>query len=76
MSRPKSKIKKGDQVVVISGAYKGVKGTLERVDAARGVAFVDGVPPLKKAVKATQEKPTGGYSDLPRPIALSNVKLA
>jgi large subunit ribosomal protein L24 len=76
MSRPKSHVKKGDQVTVISGAFKGITGTILAVDAAKGRVFVDGVAKVKRTIKATQEKPQGGFIDKDRPIAISNVKLA
>ena len=76
MSRIKTHVKKGDQVTVIAGAYKGAEGAVLKVDGEKGRVFVEGVAKVKRTVKATQEKPEGGYKDLDRPIAISNVKLS
>ena len=73
MSKAKSHVKKGDTVKVIAGAYKGVEGTILSVDARKGRVTVEGVAPLKKAIRPSQDKPQGGFKDLDRPIHISNV---
>ncbi len=73
---PKHKIKKGDQVVVISGAYKSKDTTREVLEVfpKKGTAIVDGVNVRKKHQKPTQDNP-GGIIDLPAPIQMSNLML-
>ena len=39
----KIKIKKGDQVIVIAGAYKGTKGSVLKVLYTKNKALVEGV---------------------------------
>ncbi|NHC06841.1 LSU ribosomal protein L24P [Azonexus fungiphilus] len=69
------KIRKGDEVVVITGKDKGKRGTvLLRVDADHLV--VEGVNRAKKHVKPNPIKGVqGGIVDKDMPIHISNVAL-
>jgi large subunit ribosomal protein L24 len=69
------KIKKGDEVVVITGKDKGKRGTvLRRVDADH--VIVEGVNRAKKHVKPNPVKGVvGGIVDKDMPINISNVAL-
>jgi len=69
------RIRKGDEVVVISGKDKGKHGVvLARVDATR--VRVEGVGMVKKHVRPNPMKGvTGGIVDKSMPIHVSNVKL-
>ena len=69
------KIRKGDEVVVITGKDKGKRGTvLRRVDAERVV--VEGVNRVKKHVKPNPVKGVaGGVVDKDMPLHISNVSL-
>lgn len=67
-------VKKGDNVVVISGGHKGKSGTVLSVNAAKQQVIVEGVRKIKKAVKPTQENQEGGIEELDGPIHISNVK--
>ncbi|MDR0449273.1 MAG: 50S ribosomal protein L24 [Rickettsiales bacterium] len=68
------KIKKNDEVIVISGKYKGVKGKVLTAMPAESKVIVQGVNRVKKHIKPTQEKP-GHIEDVERPIHVSNVAL-
>ena len=68
------KIKKGDEVVVISGKYKGVKGKVLVAMPADSRVVVEGVNRRKWHVKPTQEQP-GHIVDREAPIHVSNVAL-
>ena len=70
-----NKIRKGDQVVVLTGRDKGKRGTVtERVDADHIV--VEGVNVVKKHVKPNPLKgTTGGVVDKTMPIHQSNVAI-
>lgn len=70
-----NKIRKGDQVVVLTGRDKGKRGTVtERVDADHIV--VEGVNVVKKHVKPNPLKGTqGGVVDKTMPIHQSNVAI-
>ena len=73
---PKLKIKKGDKVVVIAGAYRDRERVREvqEVFPALNKAIVEDVNIAKKHQKATQTD-TGGIVDKPMPIHLSNLML-
>ncbi len=68
------KIKKGDEVVVISGKYKGVKGKVLEARPSESRVVVEGVNRHKWHIKPTQEKP-GQIVDREAPIHVSNVAL-
>jgi large subunit ribosomal protein L24 len=70
----KPKLKKGDQVIVISGVDKGKKGTILEVFPKKNRAVVEDVRIQKKHQKPTNDNP-GGINDVPAPIHLSNLKL-
>jgi len=69
------RIKKGDEIVVISGRDKGKRGTvLRRVDAEHVV--VEGVNRVKKHQRPNPMKgQTGGIIDKDLPIHVSNIAL-
>ena len=70
-----NKIRKGDQVIVLTGRDKGRRGTvLSRVDGERLV--VEGINVVKKHVKPNPMKGiTGGVIDKTLPIHQSNVAI-
>ena len=74
MNKTKFHVKKGDLVQVISGAFRGVEGTILEVIRKKLRVYVEGVPKLKKTIRPSQEKPEGGFIDIERPIHVSNVK--
>ncbi len=69
------RIKKGDEVVVVSGRDKGKRGSvLRRVDAEHVV--VEGVNRVKKHQRPNPMKNvTGGIVDKDMPIHVSNIAL-
>lgn len=71
---PKLKIKKGDKVVVIAGAYKDRDKVREvlQVFPEKNRAIVEEVNIRKKHRKPSQTEP-GGIVDLAAPIHLSNL---
>jgi large subunit ribosomal protein L24 len=70
-----SKIRKGDQVVVIAGREKGKRGTVLRVFAT-GKVLVEGVNRVKKHQRPNPMKgQTGGIVDKEAPLHVSNVML-
>ena len=70
-----NKIRKGDEVIVLTGRDKGKRGTVSlRVDADHVV--VDGINLVKKHVKPNPMKgTTGGVIDKTMPIHQSNVAI-
>lgn len=74
----KSKIKKGDRVIVISGKEKGKTGEVIRVIPDESRVVIEGVNIRVRHQKQTQSKgqtvPAGKF-EFEAPIALSNVML-
>jgi large subunit ribosomal protein L24 len=70
-----NKLRKGDEVIVLTGKDKGKRGTvLSRVDESH--LLVEGVNMVKKAVKPNpMQGTTGGIIDKTMPIHQSNVAI-
>jgi large subunit ribosomal protein L24 len=69
-----NKIRRGDEVVVLTGKDKGKRGTVLRV--LEGQLVVEGVNRVKRAVKPNPMRGvTGGFMDKDMPIDISNVAL-
>ena len=66
-------VRKGDLVVVISGAYKGKRGKILRIVGDR--VIVEKVAMIKRHQKPTQKTPQGGIIDKEGTIHISNVAL-
>jgi large subunit ribosomal protein L24 len=69
----KLKIKKGDNVVVISGDSKGKVGKVVEVDKINNRAVVEGVNIVKKHSKPNAKFPQGGIVEIAAPINISNL---
>jgi large subunit ribosomal protein L24 len=68
------KIRKGDEVIVLTGKDKGKRGTVLRILETDLV--VEGVNRVRKAVKPNPMRGTqGGFQDKDMPIDASNVAL-
>ena len=68
-------IKKGDQVIVNCGEYKGQKGRVLTVDRANSRAIVEGVNMVSKHTKPNAKNPQGGITKQEAPIHISNLNL-
>ena len=68
----KLKIKKGDQVVVITGRDKGKKGEVLEVVRSESRVRVQGVNIVKRHRRATQND-AGGIISMEAPLHISNV---
>ena len=67
------RIKKGDKVKVITGAYKGTIGEVKAVFPKEDRVIVEGVNMVKKHLKPTQANPDGGIVEKEAKIHVSNV---
>ena len=70
---PKMKIRKGDEVIVISGKDKGKIGKVIKALPDVQRVIVEGVAVAKRHTKPSQSNPQGGIIDKPMPIHVSNV---
>ena len=71
----KSKIKGGDQVIVIAGNDKGRTGTVRQVLRDKNKVLVEGINVRTKHKKPTQQSPQGERVEMEVPIHASNVML-
>ena len=74
MTQAKMKIKKDDNVIVISGKDKGKKGTVLQAIPDQERVIVQGVNVVKKHQKPTQFE-AGGIKEMELSIHVSNVAL-
>ncbi len=72
---PKRKIRKDDEVVVLTGRDKGKRGSVLRVITKTDRVLVEGVNVARRHVKPTQADPRGGIVEREAPIHISNVAL-
>ena len=75
MTRNKLHVRKGDQVQVLSGNYKGVRGTVLRTIPRKNKVVVEGVNIRKRHEAPSQANPEGGIVTFAAPIDASNVML-
>ncbi|MBQ0080903.1 MAG: 50S ribosomal protein L24 [Alistipes sp.] len=68
-------IKKGDMVCVIAGDSKGQQGKVLKVEASKGVAYVEKVNIVKKATKPNAKNTQGGIVEQEAPVHISNLQL-
>ena len=70
------RLKKGDEVIVLTGRNRGQRGNVRSVDAANGRVVVEGVNIVKRHTKPNPQKgATGGIMEKEMPIHVSNVAL-
>ncbi len=69
------KIKKNDNIVVISGNYKGKTGKVLKVFKTEDRVIVEGVNIRKRHTKASQKNPQGGIMEKEAPIHVSNIMI-
>ncbi len=67
------KLKINDEVIVTAGKDKGKTGKVTNLNWKKNLALVEGVNMVKKAMKPTQENPTGGIVDMEKFIHISNI---
>jgi large subunit ribosomal protein L24 len=75
MNRIKFHVKKGDEVEVISGNFKGSSGKILEVLPSKQRVLVEGVRIIKKHLRKSQDNPQGKIAEREGPIHISNVKL-
>ena len=75
MNRNKCHVKKGDQVEVISGNFRGSSGKILAVFQGKQRVVVEGVRIIKKHLRKSQDNPSGKIAEREGPIHISNVKL-
>ena len=75
MNRMKFHVKKGDEVEVISGNFKGSSGKILELIPSKQRVLIEGVRIIKKHLRKSQDNPQGKIAEREGPIHISNVKL-
>ena len=75
MNRIKLHVKKGDNVEVISGNFRGSSGKVLEVIARKQRVLIEGVRIIKKHLKKSQDNPQGKIAEREGPIHISNVRV-
>jgi large subunit ribosomal protein L24 len=77
-----ARIKRGDEVIVISGKDRGKRGTVLRIEPRRNRLYVEGLNMIKRHQRprqvpgAQRAEQVGGVIEKEGPIHISNVMLA
>ena len=71
-----AKIKKGDNIVVLSGKDKGKTGSVTQVLPREGKVVVGGVNIATRHRKPSPTNPPGGLERIEAPMAISKVAIA
>ena len=75
MNRVKLHIRKGDNVEVISGNFKGSSGKVLDVLVKKQRVLIEGVRLIKRHLRKSQDNPQGKIAEREGPIHISNVKV-
>jgi large subunit ribosomal protein L24 len=68
-------VRKGDEVIVLTGKDAGKRGKVLLVDPRKGRVKVEKIALIKKHVKPSQKNPQGGIVEKEGTIHISNVRL-
>jgi len=71
----KRKIRKDDEVIVITGRDKGKRGSVVRILTKKNRLLVKGVNMMKRHTRPSQTEPQGGIVEREASIHISNVAL-
>jgi len=69
-----AKIKKGDNVTIITGKDKGKKGKIVRVLVSENKVIIEGANMMKKHQRPRKSGEKGSMKNIEMPIHASNVK--
>lgn len=75
MNKNKLHVRSGDQVEVIAGNYRGVRGQVLRTIPRKSLIVVEGVNMRSRHQAPSQQNPEGGIVTFEAPIHVSNVML-
>jgi len=72
----KQHVKRGDEVVVISGTERGKRGKIISVLTKKNRVIVEGLKMIKRHMRKSQRQPQGAIVEREGTIHISNVMLA
>ncbi|MBT3983504.1 MAG: 50S ribosomal protein L24 [Bacteriovoracaceae bacterium] len=67
------KLRLNDEVVVLAGKEKGKTAKVTNINWKRRIVFLEGLNTSTKAMKPTQENPSGGFAQVEAGVHISNV---
>jgi large subunit ribosomal protein L24 len=70
-----ARIRKGDDVLVLSGRERGKRGVVRQVNPSKGTALVQDINISKRHRKPSGQARQAGIVDVEQPINLSNLAL-
>ncbi|MBX3237987.1 MAG: 50S ribosomal protein L24 [Nitrospiraceae bacterium] len=73
MALIKTKIRKGDTVIVVTGRERGKSGKVLSVDRVKGKVVVEKLNMIKRHTKPNQQLKQGGIIERESPLEISNV---
>lgn len=68
-------LRKGDEVLILSGKDEGRRGKIQRVLEREGKVIIEGLNLAKKHAKPTKTNPQGGVIDKAIPVPTAKVML-
>ena len=71
----KIRLKKGDNVIVRSGKFKGRTGKIIQVHPKLNKISIEGINVVKRHFKPSRQRPQGGEIELTKPLWVSKVGL-
>lgn len=71
----KIRLKKGDNVVILAGKYKGQTGKITATHPKLNKVTVENINVVKRHVKPTEQNRIGGIIEKTKPIQISNVAI-
>jgi large subunit ribosomal protein L24 len=72
----KTHVKKGDEVVIISGSQKGKRGKVIEILRSKNRAIVEGAAMIKRHTKKNQANPNGAIVEREGTVHISNLMSA
>src|ERR1700747_2658544 len=75
MNRIKFHVRKGDNVEVISGNFRGSRCKILQLLPRKQRVLIEGVRIIKKHLRKSQDNPSGKIAEREGPIHISNVRL-
>ena len=75
MNRIKLHVRKGDNVEVISGNFRGSTGKVLEVLTRKQRVLIEGVRIIKRHLRKSQDNPHGKIAEREGPIHISNVRV-
>jgi large subunit ribosomal protein L24 len=74
-AKVKNKLKKNDQVTIVTGKNKGNSGRILKVDRKNHTVIIESQNMVKKAMRQRKQNQKGGIVEIEAPVHMSNVMI-